>query len=499
MPQLPTAPSIDVQNPLYCPAVPAASFLNALRTQLNRPMRLPQNSHKKGRRAGSRFDPKIVVSSFTRLLGKALLQDDSPRNTVLRTIKTRSRNYNVDPGIVQLPWDISGTPSSKDTPPRPSLKRKLSDSLSEMLHGPAKHAKSFITFLSSEDSNSGDDESATFLPLDLGRVCDSDLSPVKTQELVEKEVVSVEEQLVDRIRMLEDFLYGPPIGPESPRGLSILIDRLGTLLPGIRLKERLSALHDKSHQGITDYMGEHGLLNSRVISILRTSEIRSLSLGNSLADEDGLNIDGRDVFSVFSKPNSFLFLSFLSLSGTLVHDFDLVHIQHLPRLSALLLNNTGIGNEAVYIITSLKRTLTHLSVATNPDIDNDAIPALLLLFRLSFLSIQDTSIDMPGLRRLAQVINREGRIIDVEIPGACGHYIDNLHEKYLLDIQPPLIHRASLCSQLSGAALKRNLLAHATCNPAILAAGTKAEMKERLEGILKVRDMDILVAAMISA
>ncbi|KAK0470315.1 uncharacterized protein EV420DRAFT_1499782 [Desarmillaria tabescens] len=499
MARLHSAPSIDVQNPLYCPTVPAASFLNALRTQLNRPIRLPQNSNRKGRRTGSRFDPKVVVSSFTHLLGKALLQDDSSRNTMLRTIKTRSQNCNTNTDFIQLPWDISGSSSSKDTSPRPSLKRKLSDSFPEILHGPTKHAKSFTTFPASEDLNPEDNESVTFLPLDLSRACDSDLSPVQTQELVEKEAGSIEEQLVNRIRMLEDFLYGPPIGPESPRGLSILIDRLGTLLPGIRLKERLSALHDKSHQGIADYMGEHGLLNNRVISILRTSEIRNLSLSNSLADEDGLNIDGRDVFSVFSKPNSFLFLSFLSLSGTLVHDFDLVHIQHLPRLSALLLNNTGIGNEAVYIITSLKRTLTHLSVATNPDIDNDAIPALLLLSRLSFLSIQDTSIDMPGLRRLAQVINREGRIIDVEIPGACEHYIDNLHEKYLLDIQPPLIRRASLCSQLSGAALKRNLLAHATCNPAILAAGTKAEMKDRLEGILKVREMDILVAVMISA
>ncbi|KAG7444695.1 uncharacterized protein BT62DRAFT_951706 [Guyanagaster necrorhizus] len=500
MPLPPTAPSIDVQNPLYCPAVPAASFLNALRTQLNLPMRPLRNSCRKGRRVGSRFDPKVVVSSFTRLLGKALLQDSSPQNMVLRTIKPRSRNYNVDSGFVQLPWDISGSSSSKDTPPRPALKRKLSDDFPEILHGPAKHVKSFVAFSASEDSNREDDERVEFVPLDLCRTWDSDTSPVKIQEPVEKAAaVSVEDQLVDRVRMLEDLLYGPPIGPESPRGLSILIDRLDTLLPGIRLKERLGALQNKSHQGITDYLGEHGLLNSRIISILRTSEIRNLWLGNSLADEDGLNIDGRDVFSVFSKPNSFLFLSFLSLVGTLVHDFDLVHIQRLPRLAALHLSNTGIGNEAVYIIISLKRTLTHLSVATNPDIDNDAIPALLLLSRLSFLSIQDTSIDMAGLRRLAHVINHEGRIIDVEIPETCEHYIDNLHEKYLIDIQPPLIHRASLCSQLSGAALKRNLVAHATCNPTILAAGTKAEMKERLEGILKVREMDILVNAMISA
>jgi hypothetical protein len=50
--------------------------------------------------------------------------------------------------------------------------------------------------------------------------------------------------------------------------------------------------------------------------------------------------------AVFSKPHSFLFLSELSLSGTRVHDIDVVHIHHLPRLVTLIMNNTGIGNEA---------------------------------------------------------------------------------------------------------------------------------------------------------
>lgn len=57
----------------------------------------------------------------------------------------------------------------------------------------------------------------------------------------------------------------------------------------------------------------------------------------------------RNLLAVFSKPNSFPFLSELSFSGTRISDFDITHIQHLPKLSTLLLNNTGISNEA-YVI-----------------------------------------------------------------------------------------------------------------------------------------------------
>jgi hypothetical protein len=50
--------------------------------------------------------------------------------------------------------------------------------------------------------------------------------------------------------------------------------------------------------------------------------------------------------TVLAKPNSFQCLTELNLSETLIQDFDLTYIHHLPRLTTLLLNNTGIGNEA---------------------------------------------------------------------------------------------------------------------------------------------------------
>ncbi|KAF9027143.1 hypothetical protein BDZ89DRAFT_1067141 [Hymenopellis radicata] len=501
MPYLPAAPAIDAQNPLYCPAFRAG------RAKANIVHR--RSSH---RRSQLKFDAKVVVSSFSRLLCKSLIHDAKHAPQPIR--KTRSQtnalpfNFAFDGDVLKQPsWAVSDSSSSslssasvsfnsRKSPVavsinhRPRLKRKLSSK--DALHRPLKLAKTLSISLDEPE-----EEASLICPIDFSKALGVDCSPPTANVEYNKEHLSLEDKLLEKIRTLEDFLYGPSIGPESPRGLNILIEKLDALLPGIRLKKRLSSLSPSTHQGVADYLAEFGFLNLRVMSILRTSEIRSLSLSNSLEDEDGLNIDAKDVLTVFSRPNSFIFLTQLSFTGTQIQDFDLVHIQHLPRLSVLYLDNTGIGNEAIYILTSLKRTLTYLTVAINPDVNNDAIPALILLTKLTYLSILDTNVDMIGLRRLAHTINQEGRIIDVEMPEHCEHYLDNLDSKYLVKLRPPLINRWSLCGQLSAAALKRNLAAHAACNPKILASGTKTEMKERLENILRMREDDLIVANMV--
>jgi hypothetical protein len=196
-----------------------------------------------------------------------------------------------------------------------------------------------------------------------------------------------------------DELYGLPIGTESPRGITPLIDRLDRLFPGTRLKDRLSALEDLSHQGIVDFLASNGAyasifsdptlttvagyLNTSVMAIFRTSEVEQIVLTESLFDKNGLNLSANDILPgnkqsltvfpsiavvhrffvlVFAKPNSFLFLSELSLCGTRVQDFDITYISRLPKLSTLLLNNTTISNEAYVVILPPHRILTsHLS------------------------------------------------------------------------------------------------------------------------------------------
>jgi hypothetical protein len=116
------------------------------------------------------------------------------------------------------------------------------------------------------------------------------------------------------LTQLIDALYGPPVGAESPGSISTLIERLDASMPGIRLKERLSALNLTCHQDIADFLGQHGrwysesddsgletrapgYLNTRVLDTLRSSEIETLSMTESLRDEDGLNMGGRDTIS----------------------------------------------------------------------------------------------------------------------------------------------------------------------------------------------------------
>lgn len=79
----------------------------------------------------------------------------------------------------------------------------------------------------------------------------------------------------------------------------------------------------------------------------------------------------------------------------------------------------------VFLLISLKENLETLHLSFNPKIDDDAIPAIILLKELAFLSIYGTSIDMPGLRKLTQTIVEEGRTPAVEIPEICEKYIDS--------------------------------------------------------------------------
>ncbi|KAJ7765843.1 hypothetical protein DFH07DRAFT_810015 [Mycena maculata] len=400
-------PTIDEKNPLYCPAITASSYLSSVRRQVRRrnsraQIQPPQNVR--------------LVSSFARILDKALHEDGNeplnigPKSDDGSTVTLPSSWENLE-----NTFEHRTTTTVKKTTRQP-LKRKRS-SFSD-LRGPPKYARSVPSV----------HESSFEVSIRRERLQYFSAKPQYSSFVMPKKAVktTLVEDLKAKIRSLEDELYGPPIGTESPRGLKPLLQHLDALMPGIRLQDRLSKLPNLDHQAIADFLGDNGLLNVAVMTILRTSEIFKLKLTDSMGDEDGLNLAGRGVLPVFSKPNSFLFLSELSFCGTRVPDSDLVHIHHLPRLITLLLNNTGIGNEAIFHLVALKRSLLQLSIATNPHIDDDAVPAILLLSKLSFLTILDTSIDMPGIRRLAQVICAERRVIDIEIPSACERYIDSL-------------------------------------------------------------------------
>ena len=72
-------------------------------------------------------------------------------------------------------------------------------------------------------------------------------------------------------------------------------------------------------------------------------------------------------------------------------------------------------------------------------------------------------------------------------------YPKDIPKAYLLQPSSPLITDPEACSTLSCPALRRNLSAHAERNPAIVVGGTKDEMVLRLEGLLRMRNLDLLV------
>ena len=165
---------------------------------------------------------------------------------------------------------------------------------------------------------------------------------------------------------------------------------------------------------------------------------------------------------------------------------------------------------SVFYLVSLKRSLTELDVAFNTDIDDDAIPALVCLLKLRFLTLLDTRVGMPGLRRLCAAIAQRPYAVELEVPQRCEIYIDSkidtllydaraltqdveMGSKYVLYPEAPLISDPNAVSNLTSNALKHNLAAHSQYNPSISVEGTKDEMAGRLKTLLETRLADMLV------
>ena len=73
---------------------------------------------------------------------------------------------------------------------------------------------------------------------------------------------------------------------------------------------------------------------------------------------------------------------------------------------------------------ALKHKLRHLDLSGNLTINDDAIPALVLLENLQYLSLLGTGVLMPGLRKLAVALKGGERFVDAKIPSMCKDYIN---------------------------------------------------------------------------
>ena len=61
-------------------------------------------------------------------------------------------------------------------------------------------------------------------------------------------------------------------------------------------------------------------------------------------------------------------------------------------------------------MVSLRRSLTELYVGANPRVDDNFVTPLLMLSKLSRLSLVDTGVSLQGLRRFAISVDEAGRV-----------------------------------------------------------------------------------------
>lgn len=172
-------------------------------------------------------------------------------------------------------------------------------------------------------------------------------------------------------------------------------------------------------------------------------------------------------------------------------------------------------------LVSLRRSLIELYIGANPRVDDDVITPLLMLSKLSRLSLVDTGVGIQGFRRFAISVEGTGRAYPrIHVSPEWINYLRSkyrdlnqirffssservfsinagLEETYRLEIQPPLIEDPSQCKRLSPTALKINLSLHAKYDATLLKTATKAEMTSWLEDFLLVRHADILLRAFV--
>ncbi|KAG2145329.1 uncharacterized protein EDB93DRAFT_1228051 [Suillus bovinus] len=476
-------PLIDEENPFYCPSFPAATYLAALR---------------QAHQSNPFLFQDMSLRSFFWKIGLCFTKTD--------------QNYTSN-AIAHNTPNARSWPSSPDIQSPIILARnQVSDDLPVLRRGSAGLAwRRASARVPKRPRDSPEPEDPIFLggPSKRGRSSQSvHTSPIDTNGIEplsytlhhhDYDPLAVSYQ--DVSRTLPAWVYESETGDETPVDLSYLVNRLEMVVPGtgvhqMFLEDPLAVLH-LTHQKITNVLADRGLLTEIVLTLLRGGNINRLELGPTMCEQDGLNLHSGNLLRVFSRLGYYSTLKELVLDGAhLERDFDLVHIQQLPNLERLHLEGTDIGNEAVFLLVTLKEKLNYLNLAHNPKIEDDAIPAILLLTNLVYLSIQATGIDMPGFRRLAAVIHAEDRVIDIEIRFRCEKYIDNLDKQYLVDPALPLITDPSACLLLSNVALIRNLQAHADINPSIVPTGTRLEMTERLKKLLERRQMDLIVRNM---
>lgn len=304
-------PTTDVDNPFYCPSVPAALFLSSVRSRL-------RHANRDAGHHSLDYTPELTdtsiqepFSSFAEILERSICEDDllellyRPGNHSNSLAGTDNSSFtSICPGMHRTASFLDhGFLSSFGKRRSQSLEHSTTFSDFSDFALPAKRERSIVDINETSFELSAKAEKIRFFP--QKRVPSSDDTLALTAHHVPGGGKNIESdsRLITRIRALEgtvyamyrlaimtidpvwticvlfvigkqkfaveahnyfliqqfsDELHGLPIGTESPGGLSILISRLSSMLPGVRLSERLFSAGVKTHQQIVDVLAVDG-------------------------------------------------------------------------------------------------------------------------------------------------------------------------------------------------------------------------------------------------
>ncbi|KAI5122279.1 hypothetical protein M0805_002359 [Coniferiporia weirii] len=500
-------PLVDLDNPLYCPNVSASQFVSGVRlfqASIEDPTRfsyfhrlcLSFEDTELGENSPQCDSPKhpsnlprtlysggadIVKYPANKVKKEQEEQEDKNMPGLLANSK---RSYNLKRHLDTLTSNSSGVLHANL--PKKFKRSSSQDLLSFVLSTKADRLHFSDEWDSNSSSRGGQDPAASLAEELFWPDGGSKIAPSKKHE--ESKPGAANEAL----RNLKDDLLGPDLGPETPGSINLIVKRIESFLPGVRLKSQLD-MASATHQDIVNILGIKGHLNPKILSLFRKANVCSLNLTESMVDADGLNLLGCDTLKVLKCPNSFQKLKKLVLSDARLSNNDLTKLGDLSCLETLFLDDTQIGDEAIMHLVALKHSLVHLELSWNRQITDDAIPSLCALTLLSFLSLKETSVTAKGLRKLACSVKEGGRKISLILPSACEVYFCNLDAEYETNVTAPLIQEPLLCATLSSAELRANLIAHAAKNALISTKGTKDELQKRLRKLLERRRKDVVV------
>jgi hypothetical protein len=193
--------------------------------------------------------------------------------------------------------------------------------------------------------------------------------------------------------------------------------------------------------------------------------------------------------SVFSLPYGFQHLKSLKLSFMPIKDSYFNNLRGLKNLDELVIDSTGIGNEALTHIVALKDNLCLLNITGNKRIDDDSIFILVLFEKLVVLLLDDTSISMDGIRKF--VFNTTSiDLSQMSIPSSCRKYLNKRKEIYCVEHKQGMKIDPLEVKFMSLSETRQQLMFHYKVNNNINIVGSKEELEELLIEILRRRRSD---------